>query len=201
MADDLVLFEHPLFITDMMYARENNMVGKATYADEDVHFGNYAYVHKDVAKALLSIVPVLEEKHLKMRICDAYRPPLAHQKMVEIVPIKGFFKADYRTSNHCHGTAVDVCLTDMNGRNLLYPTEIDAYEERFQKQVAKGDFAEFQQHLQKARHDFTAAAPEALANRAFLKQLMESHGFESIPHEWWHYNLKGWEKYPVIEWK
>jgi D-alanyl-D-alanine dipeptidase len=201
MVNDLVLFEHPLFITDMMYARENNMVGKATYADKDVHFGNVAYMHKDVAEALLSLVPVLQEKQLKMRICDAYRPPLAHQKMVEIVPIKGFFKADYRTSNHCHGTAVDVCLTDMNGHNLLYPTEIDAYEERFQKQVSKGEFAEFQQHLQKARHDFMDAAPEALANRAFLKQLMETHGFESIPHEWWHYNLKGWAEYPVIEWE
>lgn len=199
MANGLILFKHPLFITDMMYARPNNMVGRAVY--DEIGFGNKAYMHKDVAEALLSLVPVLEENNLKMRICDAYRPPLAHQKMVEIVPIKGFFKADYRASNHCHGTAIDVCLTDVNGNNLPYPTEIDAYEPQFQQQVAAGDFSAFRQHLQKARHDWLDAPQEAIKNREFLKNLMETHGFESIPHEWWHYNLRGWAEYPVIEWE
>ena len=33
-----------------------------------------------------------------------------------------------------------------------------------------------------------------------LKSMMESVGFESIMHEWWHYNLKGWQNYPMVEW-
>ena len=62
-------------------------------------------------------------------------------------------------------------------------------------------FDEFQKHLVKARHDYMGASDEAIKNREFLKQLMETHGFESIPHEWWHYNLKGWQNYPVVEWE
>lgn len=196
---NLVLFDDPHFIIDLMYARSDNMLSKNVYGE--VGFGNQAYMHKDMAQALLSLVPVLENLEYKMRIFDAYRPPIAHMKCVEVVPISGFFKADYTTSNHCHGTAVDVCLTDKQGHNLAYPTQVDAYEESFAKQVLNGEFEAFQQHLKKARHDYMEASPEAIKNRAFLKELMESHGFESIPHEWWHYNLVGWQNYPVIEWE
>ena len=137
-----------------------------------------------------------------MRICDAYRPPIAHQKLLEIITRykAKFFAETPEKSNHCHGTAIDVCLTDIDGNNLLYPTEIDAYEKRFQEQVSKDLFTEFDRHLQKARHDYMEASPEAIKNREQLKRLMENIGFESITHEWWHYNLRNWQSYPLIEW-
>jgi D-alanyl-D-alanine dipeptidase len=28
---------------------------------------------------------------------------------------------------------------------------------------------------------------------------MEKHGFESYPFEWWHFDLKGWQNYPVLD--
>ena len=194
----LVLFEDKHFIVDMMYARANNMMLSPVY--ETIGFGNKAYVQEDVKEKLLSLVSVLKKQGYKMRICDAYRPPLAHKEMLKIIPIQGFFAANYERSNHCHGTAIDVCLTDINGNNLEYPTEIDAYDPLFAKEVVSGVFENFQKHLIKARHDYEGASAKALKNRKFLKDLMESHGFLSIPHEWWHYNLKGFEKYPVVEW-
>ena len=196
MNKNLVQITDPHFIIDMIYARANNMVGRAVY--KEIGFGNHAYLHKDAAEKLLSLIPALEKGGYKMRICDAYRPPLAHNKLLEIIPIEGFFAKNYERSNHCHGTAVDICLTNLEGNNLTYPTEIDAYELRFHQQVIKGEFQEFQKHLVKARHDYMGASKEAIENRAFLKALMETHGFESIPHEWWHYNLQGWANYPVI---
>lgn len=196
----LVQLNNPHFITDMMYARSNNMVGRAVY--EEIGYGNKAYMHEDVKNALLKLVPFLEENKLKMRICDAYRPPIAHQKLLEIIPRSQalFFAETPEKSNHCHGTAVDVCLTDIKGNNLVYPTEIDAYEGRFQEQVANGYFDEFQKHLIKARHDYTETSDEAIKNRQQLKLIMENIGFEAISHEWWHYNIKNWQDYPVIEW-
>lgn len=200
MKENLVQLSDLHFIVDMMYARTNNMVGRAIY--EEIGYGNVAYIHKDVVCALLKLVPFLEENSLKMRICDAYRPPIAHQKLLEIIPRSKakFFAETPEKSNHCHGTAVDVCLADINGNNLPYPTEIDAYEKHFQEYVCKGKFEEFDLHLQKARHDYTEASPEAIRNREQLKFLMKNVGFEAITHEWWHYNLKGWQNYPVIEW-
>lgn len=198
--NELIQLTDSHFIIDMMYARTNNMVGCAVY--KEIGYGNVAYMHKDMLNTLLKIVPFLEKNKLKMRICDAYRPPIAHQKLLEIIPRykAKFFAETPEKSNHCHGTALDVCLTDINGNNLLYPTEIDAYEKRFQEQITKGLFVEFQQHLQKARHDYMEALPEAIKNREQLKRLMENIGFESITHEWWHYNLRNWQSYPLIEW-
>lgn len=195
---NLVLVDNPYFIIDMMYARSDNIVGRAIY--EEIGFGNKAYVHKDVWQALLKIVPYLEKNDLKLRICDAYRPPLAHQKLLEIVP-NGLFAITTEKSNHCHGTAVDVCLTDKNGNNFCYPTQIDAYEKCFQEQICKGDFEKFNEHLQKARHDYMRASSDEIANRQALRNLMETVGFEIISNEWWHYNLKNWQSYPLIAWK
>lgn len=197
---ELIQLTDSHFIIDMMYARTNNMVGCAVY--EDINYGNVAYMHRDTLNALLKVVPFLEKNGLKMRICDAYRPPVAHKKLLKIIPRSKakFFAETPETSNHCHGTALDVCLTDIDGNNLLYPTEIDAYEKRFQEQVSKGLFTEFERHLQKARHNYMEALPEATANRRLLKKLMENIGFEAIPQEWWHYNLRGWQNYPMIEW-
>lgn len=197
--NSLVCFNDEHFIIDMMYARSNNILSRPVY--EEVGYGNLAMVHSDTRDALLLLVPELEKLKCKMRICDAYRPPIAHQKCIEAIHINGFFAANYERSNHCHATAVDVCLTDLSGNNLVYPTEIDAYDEDFAQEIIKGRFDEFQKHLVKARHDYMGASDEAIKNREFLKQLMETHGFESIPHEWWHYNLKGWQNYPVVEWK
>lgn len=198
--NELIQLTDSHFIIDMMYARTNNMVWRAVY--QEIGYGNVAYMHKDMLSTLLKIVPFLEENKLKMRICDAYRPPVAHLKLLEIIPRSKakFFAQTPEKSNHCHGTAIDVCLADIDGNNLLYPTEIDAYEKRFQEQVAKDCFEEFQQHLQKARHDYMEASPEAIKNREQLKRLMESTGFESITQEWWHYNLKNWQNYPLVEW-
>ena len=200
MEDVLVELLDVHFIIDMMYARTDNMIGYAIY--KEIGYGNKAYMHKDVKEALLQILPFLQENNLKMRICDAYRPPLAHQKLLEIIPRSkaNFFAETPELSNHCHGTAVDVCLTDISGNNLIYPTEIDAYEKRFQEQIRDGYFEAFQHHLQKARHDYSEAPKEAITNRQELKKIMEKVGFESVSHEWWHYNIKNWQNYPVIEW-
>ena len=195
---NLILIDNPYFIVDMMYARSDNIIGRDVY--NEIGFGNKAYVHKDLWNALLKIVPFLEKNNLKMRICDAYRPPLAHQKLLEVVPT-GLFAQTPEKSNHCHGTAIDVCLCYKNGNNLCYPTQIDAYEQCFQEQICRGEFEKFAQHLLRARHDYMEADTKEIENRQILRCLMENVGFEPIDHEWWHYNLVNWQNYPLIDWK
>lgn len=188
------------FIIDMMYASlKNNMVGIAVY--EDIGLGNRAFVHKDLWQKLKLVIPYLKEKKLKMKIYDAYRPPLAHIKMKEIIPQPGFFASSPERSQHCHGTAVDVCLCDINGKELSYPTNVDAYDKIYAKQVQNGNLIPFFEYLKKARHDYFDADKGALNNREELKKLMENIGLESISSEWWHYDLPNGcsEKYPMIE--
>ncbi len=188
------------FVVDMMYASlKNNMTGVAVY--RNIGFGNRAFVHKDLAQRLEQTFPYLETHHLKMKIYDAYRPPLAHQKLKEVIPQPGFFASNPERSNHCHATAVDVCLCRENGEDLLYPTKVDAFRADFAAQIQKGEFAAFFEYLQQARHDYMGACAEALHNRAELLALMEGVGLERCRTEWWHYDLPDGksELYPMID--
>lgn len=188
------------FIIDIMYARKENMTGQDVY--QQIGFGNKAYIHKDMWKRLQKLIPWLQEHKLKMKICDAYRPPLAHQKLKEVIPQPGFFASCPDRSQHCHGTAVDVILTDENGQELSYPTLVDAYDPYYATEVQNGRFEAFFDYLKKARHDYEdASMVKEIANRRDLKTLMESIGLEAISSEWWHYDLPDGrsDAYPMIE--
>ena len=140
------------FIIDMMYARGENIAGLPVY--KQIGLGNRAFAH-----------PELEMLNLKLRICDAYRPPLAHILLTQQVPLPGLFAENYQLSNHCHGTAVDVCLTDLNGNNLDFPTEIDAYTPEIAQALHQGNPTPLRENLIRARHDYQGASPTALNNR------------------------------------
>ncbi len=188
------------FIVDMMYASlKNNMTGVAVY--EEIGLGNRAFVHRDLWERLQQVIPYLKGHKLKLKIGDAYRPPLAHKRLKEIIPQPGFFAASPERSQHCRGTAVDVCLCDEQGVELEYPTKMDAFDANYAKEVQSGQTEGFLKYLPKAHHDYADAETPAIKNRQELKRLMESIGLSSINHEWWHYNLPegNSDKYPLIE--
>ena len=189
-----------LFIVDLMYAGFENMTLCPVY--ERIGFGNRAFVRKEMLKKLEKLTPFLRRQRLKLKICDAYRPPIAHEMLHDIVPIPGFFASSCQRSLHCRGAAIDCCLCYEDGRELIYPTRIDAYEKQYAEQLMSGNEETFTLHLQKARHDYqNPDMPNEIANRKQLKKLMESIGLESIPNEWWHYNLPNGADYPLIVWK
>lgn len=187
------------FIIDMMYAGlNNNMTGRAVYAE--IGLDNRAFVHRDMWKVLQKAIPALERLNLKMKICDAGRPVIAHRILTEIIPIKGFFALEPEKSQHCHGTAVDVCLCTPDGQELAYPTRVDAYEAQIAQEAQQGKTSKLAEQLKKARHDYEAPELKTeISNRRQLKELMESIGLQSIPHEWWHYNLPGGLEYPLFD--
>ncbi len=200
MENNLIEIKGDDFIIDVMYARPDNMSGCAVY--QDIGFGNRALLHKNAWECLQKVIPILRQHHLKMKICDAYRPPLAHRKLLDIIPQEGFFARSPELSQHCHGTAIDVVLTDGNGQELEYPTAVDGYTKEFAQEVQRGNYEAFFKHLQKARHDFAEASKQALQNRKFLCDLMTEAGFQPLIHEWWHYNLPNGKDadHPMIEW-
>ncbi len=188
MMEQFVKINGERFIVDMMYARKDNMTGQAVY--QDIGWGNLAVVHVDLWRRLQQLIPTLRKRRMKLKICDAYRPPEAHEIMKTLLPMPGFFAPTPEQSQHCRGTAVDVCLCDEDGHEFSYPTKVDAYEEEYCRQALCGETELFMAHLQKARHDYyEAGIAMEVANRDFLRQLMDSVKLEAIPHEWWHFNL------------
>lgn len=190
------------FIIDLMYARLDNMVEQAVY--QTIGWGNLAVVHQDVMSLLNRLEPELKRLKLKLKICDAYRPKIAHEMMKKLIPMKGFFAENAEMSQHCLGTALDVCLCDDEGKEFSYPTKVDAYDQEMSRQVLSGQSALFMEHLQKARHDYQALGiDEEIKNREFLCELMVGAGFEALEHEWWHYNLPlgKIDHYPLVSLK
>lgn len=199
-SEELVEIKGERFIIDLMYTQVENMMRCPVY--KKIGFGNKAFVRKELWEKLEKIIPILETRKQKLKIFDAYRPPIAHMMMREIIPMQGFFAKCAESSQHCHATAIDCCLTDENGIELSYPTKVDAYELKYAKQILDGKTDEFMEHLKTARHDYQDAhKKKEIANREDLKELMGNIGLESLPHEWWHYNLSGGKETPVIEWE
>lgn len=198
--NNLVELKGEPFIIDMMYATAENITMHPVY--EEVGFGSKAYVHIDVADRLKKVSARLTELNLKMRIRDAYRPPVAHQRILQILPVEGLFASKAENSLHCYGTAIDCCLTDEKGHDLKFPTAIDAYEKKYAKQIALGQTDAFYKHFAKAASAyFDIKIAKAIDNRELLKKIMTECGFEGIGSEWWHFQLPGGkELYPMIEW-
>ncbi len=187
-----------VFVIDMMYAGTQNMMLTDVYTQ--VGLGNRCFIQPDLQKCLLHLEPVLKQKNLKLKICDAYRPPRAFDLMKKIIPQPGFFAAEAEKSQHCHASAVDVTLLDEQGRELPFPCKVDAFEEKYARLVAAGQWNEFQLHLKKAKYSWNSAeASIQTANRDMLRNMMENAGLEALEHEWWHYNLPNREKYPLID--
>lgn len=187
------------FIIDLMYAGTENMMQTNVY--ERVGLGNRCFVQQDMFIKLEALRPKLREKGLKLKIKDAYRPPLAHEMMLKIIPMEGFFARTPERSQHCHGSAIDCVLCTREGTELKFPCQVDAYEKKYAEQIARGEWAEFQQHLKKASYNWQNSTMEELANRGLQKELMESVGFKSLEHEWWHFNLPDKDKYPMVEFR
>ena len=185
------------FVVDMMYAKPENMMLTDVYSK--VGMGNRCFVQPDLWQCLQKLRPFLQEKGLKLKICDAYRPMLAFELMKKIIPMQGFFADSAELSQHCHASAVDVTLLDEKGAELAFPCAVDGYEKKYALQVLQGEAKEFFGHLQKAKYSWMAPEDaEKIQNREMLRQMMENVGFEPLPHEWWHFNLPNKEKYPLI---
>lgn len=185
------------FVVDMMYAKKENMMQTPVY--RQVGLGNRCFVHPDMANCLRNLKPLLLQRHLKLKICDAYRPVDAFYLMKKIIPMEGFFALSPERSQHCHASAVDVTLLDDDGRELNFPCRVDAYEEKFAQQIANGQWDEFRLHLQKAKYEWNESGFEQeIQHRTLLRNLMETVGLSALEHEWWHFNLPDKDKYPLV---
>lgn len=173
------------FIIDLMYAKNENIMGENVY--EKVGLGNRCIVHIDLWNNLQQLRPVLKNHKLKLKICDAYRPPQAHLICTEIISLDGFFAKKPERSQHCRACAIDVVLIDESNNELEFPCQVDAYEEKFVAQLKNGQTDEFFEHLKKANYDYVG---KGIENRDFLRKIMEAAGFIALHSEWWHFNME-----------
>ena len=93
-------------------------------------------------------------------------------------PPERYVASPHKGSRHNRGAAVDLTLTDQDGRELPMPTPFD-------------DFTE------KAHRSYQDLPAEAKRNRARLEQAMTRTGFVGLPTEWWHFDAADWQRHPL----
>jgi D-alanyl-D-alanine dipeptidase len=140
-----------------------------------------AYLHKDATAQLLRVQEDLRSRGLELKVFDAYRPLSVQQKMWDLIHDERYVSnPTINGGRHTRGTAVDITLVDSQGNKLDMPTDFD-------------DFTD------KAHQDYSDLSENQKNNRTLLREVMEKYGFEPHPFEWWHFDLKGWQNYPVLD--
>jgi len=166
----------PLIHLDIRYATDGNFMGSRMYNQAR------AFAQRPAALALVRAGRKLQELGYGLLIHDAYRPWYVTKMFWEATPesLRTFVANPATGSKHNRGCAIDLSLYDLKtGRPVQFPSGYDEFSER-------------------AYSDYAGGTAIQNKHRALLRQAMEGQGFVVNPTEWWHFDFKDWQKYPVM---
>ena len=163
----------PNLLTDVRYATTNNFTNRILYASDTL------YARRAVVQQLLQAQRDAQSRGLQLKVFDAYRPLSIQRLMWSIVPDERYVADPAKGSRHNRGCALDLTLCDSTGAELDMGTGYDEFTDR-------------------AAATYTDLPENILANRRLLESIMNAAGFDVLPSEWWHFDLRGWEKYAIL---
>ncbi len=164
----------PDLLTDVRYATPDNFTKRVLYTSDTL------YARRVMAEQLARAQRSARARGLQLKVFDAYRPLSIQRLMWSIVSDERYVADPAKGSRHNRGCALDLTLCDSAGVELDMGTSYDEFTER-----AAATFADLPEHVR--------------ANRRLLEQIMNDAGFDVLPTEWWHYDLRGWEKYAILD--
>ena len=166
----------PTIKVELKYSTTDNFTGVNMYGDL-----TQAYMLPEIAESLKRVQQNLKALHpeYSLLVYDAARPFSIQRFMFSLV--EGTRNSVYVANPsrgggmHNYGAAVDLTITDQNGRPLDMGSPFDS----FIAASHTGNEAEL------VRRGLITA--EAARNRALLTGLMKAEGFGQDPNEWWHF--------------
>ena len=166
----------PTIKLDIRYASTNNFLSTPMYEEAR------AFLQRPAAEALVRANQELHAQGFGLLIHDGYRPWYVTKMFWDATPPdKHEFVADpAKGSNHNRGCAVDLTLYDLRtGQAVPMPSLYDEMSER-------------------SYPTYKGGSVEETRNREILRAAMEKQGFTVYQSEWWHFDYKDWQKYPVL---
>jgi D-alanyl-D-alanine dipeptidase len=161
-------------LEEIRYATTCNFTGERLYPFPA------AYVRKELIPHLEAVQRELSAKGFALKIYDGYRPLPVQQEMWDLIHDERFVSNPaVNRGRHTRGTAVDVTLVERHGKPVPMPSDFDEFSPR-------------------AAVSYAGGTEEERRNRDLLQRVMTRHGFASYPDEWWHFDFKGWEKFPPM---
>ncbi len=171
---DLVSLDSTIHL-EIRYATEHNFLGTKFYPQAR------AFLQRPAAEALVRAHRRLREWGYGILVHDSYRPWYVTKMFWDAVPAdKKIFVADpSQGSRHNRGAAADITLYDLaTGAPVEMPGTYDETSDRSFANYPGG--TSLQRWL-----------------RALLRRAMEAEGFTVYHAEWWHFDYRGWEQYPI----
>ena len=169
----------PTIRLDVRYATPNNFTGRPVYRQAR------AFLQRPAAEALVRVNRALHDEGYGLLVFDGYRPWSVTKLFWQITPKdkreRGFVANPAKGSKHNRGAAVDLSLYDLaTGKEVEMPSAYDEFSDR-------------------ADPDYAGGTSEQRSRRDLLRAEMEREGFSVDPGEWWHFNYRGWEQYPILD--
>lgn len=165
----------PTIKLDIRYATTNNFLGAVFYAEPR------AFLQRPAAEAVMRANRRLRELGYGLLVHDAYRPWYVTKTFWDATPPDKKWLVANPTggSKHNRGAAVDLTLYDLRtGRPVEMPSTYDESTDRAYAFYPGGTSLE-------------------RWHRALLRRAMEDEGFTVNPREWWHFDYKDWQRYPI----
>jgi CubicO group peptidase (beta-lactamase class C family)/D-alanyl-D-alanine dipeptidase len=161
---------------DIGYATANNFLGTPVYEEAR------AFLQRPAAEALARVAQKLRPLGYGLLIHDAYRPWYVTKIFWDATPQdKKIFVADpQQGSRHNRGCAVDLTLYDLKTGTPVVMT--GGYDEMSERSYAF----------------YLGGTSLQRWHRALLRRALEAEGFAVYPYEWWHFDYKDWQQYPIL---
>lgn len=160
---------------DIRYATTNNFMGKQIYEQPG------AFLQLSAAQAVGRVQKKLQQQGFGLLIHDAYRPWYVTKMFWDATPdANRMFVADpSKGSRHNRGAAVDLTMIDLaTGKPIVTTGRYDEFSSR-------------------SYSNYVGGSDEQRWLREVLRAAMESEGYTVYPQEWWHFDLVGWQDYPI----
>jgi D-alanyl-D-alanine dipeptidase len=165
----------PTIRLDVRYATTNNLFGSVFYAEPR------AFMQRPAAESLVRANRKLKPMGYGLLVHDAYRPWYVTKVFWDATPTdKKLFVADpSKGSRHNRGCAVDITLYDLKTKK---PIEmVSTYDET----------------TDRAYPNYPGGTSLQRWHRDLLRAALEAEGFTVYEAEWWHFDYKDWQKYPI----
>lgn len=162
---------------EVRYATPNNFMKRVLYPAPRI------FLRQEAAEALGRVQERVARHGYQLLIFDGYRPWRITKMMYDETPPKdrGFVADPAKGSKHNRGGAVDLSLWDVKkGKPVPMPSMYDEFSKR-------------------AAFNYPGGTAEERKNRDFLRRCMETEGYQVLPHEWWHFDYKGWKEFPLLD--
>ena len=159
----------------LAYATSDNFTGRAVYRSDAGCF-----LLAEAVPLLARAVQLARPLGLRLKLLDAFRPTEAQWVLWNHTPDPEFLADPRRGSCHSRGAAIDLTLvTAADGRELEMGTAFDAFTPR-------------------SHHGNLDIPVAAHRNRTLLLGLMIAAGWDFYGNEWWHYQMIGAARLPLL---